>query len=522
MVNTNNGVLLSRARPELGDVMNSKFGFSKLRSAVGIGAASLIVLAGVAIVGVGAASALDTLIFSPVPPTTSTAGTVLSSFTVTGGTSTATMTITSSCTLTGTTTGTVNGSGDAAFNAVTIDTAGSCTLTATESAGGTGTVTSAAITVSPAAANKLGFNVAPPATAGAGVALTTFKVATEDQYGNVIAGATNTVAIASSCTLGGTTSVAEVAGVASFSALSINQVGSCILIASSTGLTSASSAAIAVSGGTPAKVAFSVAPPASVLTTGTAVTTFKVSVEDASGNVDTTGTGSTDLITVSSPCLAASVAATASAGVATFSTVEFATTGDCVLTATDSSRAIAAATATTVVGAAQPALTITTKSGYLDAPVTLVTAGGAGTGAVTYTVTNGTATVCAVSTAGVLTAKTGGTCIVTAYKAAATTYAPATSVATTVTISSAPKAVRLVGAVWNARKTTVTVSGYNFSGRPRIASNVAGFKATVSRDSGKSLTIVVSVTGSASRPGVKVMTIKFANGKTTSVRYSLH
>jgi hypothetical protein len=137
-------------------------------------------------------------------------------------------------------------------------------------------------------------------------------------------------------------------------------------------------------------------------------------------------------------------------------------------------------------------------------------------------VANGTATLCAVSTAGVLTAKTGGTCLVTAYKAAITPYAPATSAVTTVTISSAPKAVRLVGAVWNARKTTITVTGYNFIGRPKITSNVAGFSAVVSSDSGKSLRIVVTVKGSASKPGVKVMTIKLANGKTTSVRYSLH
>jgi hypothetical protein len=276
-----------------------------------------------------------------------------------------------------------------------------------------------------------------------------------------------------------------------------------------------------VSGGTPAKLAFTVVPPANVLTTGTAITAFKVSVEDASGNVDTTGTGSSDSITVSSPCLTASVTATAAAGVATFTTAEFATTGLCTLTATDTTRSIAAATATSTVGEVQGALTITTKSGYLDAPLTLVVTGGSGTGVVTFTVTNGTATDCSI-TSGVLRAKTGGTCTVTAYKAAVTPYAPASSVATTVTISSAPKAVRLVGAVWNARKTTVTVTGYNFIGRPKITSNVAGFKATVSSDSGKSLRIVVTVTGSASKPGVKVMTIRLANGKTTSVRYSLH
>jgi hypothetical protein len=281
-----------------------------------------------------------------------------------------------------------------------------------------------------------------------------------------------------------------------------------------------------ISGGIPAKLAYSYAPPASVLTTGTVIATFRVSVEDASGNVDTTGAGSTDIIDVSSPCFAVPTtpyAATATAGVASFTTVEFATTGACVLTATDLSRTtVAAATATSTVGQAQTtALTVTTLSGYLDAPLTLAASGGSGTGAVTFSVANGTATNCAI-TSGALSAKTAGTCIVIATRAASNPYAPASSAATTVTISSAPKALRLTGLVWNARKTTVTIIGYNFSGRPKVLSNVAGFSALVSRDSGKTLTVVVNVKGSATKPGVKVMTVVFANGARTSFRYSLH
>lgn len=509
--------------------MNSKFGISKLRSAVAVGAASLIVFAGVALVGVGAASAAATLTFGTVP-SSATAGVVISpAFTVTvGGSGGATdsVSITSNCTFDGTSTLTETAVNYVAtFNNVILDTGTSCVITAAD---GAVTQPSSAIPLTPAAVKKLAFTTAPPATAGASVVLTTFKVSSEDQYGNVATSGsdtTDTITISSSCTLGGTLAVAEVAGVATFSAVAITQTGSCILIATDTtnnsGVTAAPSGAIAVSGGTPAKLAFTVAPPLSVLTTGTVITAFKVAVEDASGNIDVTNAGSGDSITVSSPCLAASVTATAVAGVATFSTAEFSTTGLCTLTATDTTRVVTAATATSTVGEAQGALTITTKSGYLDAPLTLVVTGGSGTGVVTFTVTNGTATDCAI-TSGVLSAKTGGTCTVTAYKAAVTPYAPASSVATTVTISSAPKAVRLVGAVWNARKTTVTVTGYNFIGRPKITSNVAGFKATVSSDSGKSLRIVVTVTGSASKPGVKVMTIRLANGKTTSVRYSLH
>lgn len=510
--------------------MNSKFGISRLRSAVGIGAASLIVLAGVALVGVGVASAAPALSFTS--PPSSVVANATTTFTVayTGATTGDTITLSSTnCTLSpsGNLTPTTSGaSGNVTYSNIVLSAAstGSCALSAADTTTTGGTAATATVTVTPAAANKLVFTTPPPATAGAGVPLTLFKVSSEDQYGNLMTGSTDTIAIASSCTLAGTTSVAEVGGVASFSAVAVNQVGSCILIASdsTTSVTAASSSAIAVSGGTPAKLAFTVPPPASVLTTGTAITAFKVAVEDASGNIDLANAGSTDSITVSSPCLAASVVGTAVAGVATFTTAEFSTVGSCILTATDTTHTVTPATATSVVGTAQPVLSITTKSAYLDSPLTLATTGGAGTGAVTYSVANGTATLCAVSTAGVLTAKTGGTCLVTAYKAAITPYAPATSAVTTVTISSAPKAVRLVGAVWNARKTTITVTGYNFIGRPKITSNVAGFSAVVSSDSGKSLRIVVTVKGSASKPGVKVMTIKLANGKTTSVRYSLH
>jgi hypothetical protein len=164
---------------------------------------------------------------------------------------------------------------------------------------------------------------------------------------------------------------------------------------------------------------------------------------------------------------------------------------------------------------------VTSKTGYLDAPLTLAATGGSGTGALTFSVTNGTSTGCLI-TAGALSATKAGTCIVTATKAAVAPYASGVSAATTVTISSAPHAVKLAGTVRRAQKETVTVSGFNFSGRPKIVSNVAGFSATVSRDTGKSLTIVITVKGSVSKPGVKVLTIRFANGKSTSVRYSLH
>jgi surface protein len=62
----------------------------------------------------------------------------------------------------------------------------------------------------------------------------------------------------------------------------------------------------------------------------------------------------------------------------------------------------------------------------LSQPVALAVSGGSGTGAVNFSVTDGTATGCAVSD-NVLRATSAGTCIVTATKAADSTYAETTS-----------------------------------------------------------------------------------------------
>ena len=61
-----------------------------------------------------------------------------------------------------------------------------------------------------------------------------------------------------------------------------------------------------------------------------------------------------------------------------------------------------------------------------DGTLTLTSAGGAGSGAVTFSVTNGTASGCAI-VAGVLSATSAGTCLVTATKAASGDYLSATS-----------------------------------------------------------------------------------------------
>ncbi len=280
-------------------------------------------------------AAAKKVVFTVEPPATTTAGATLASFAVsvedqygnlitTGTGSIDTIALTSSCTLTGTDSVAAVG-GVATFNAVTITKGTICTLTATDSSRTLITATSnPATVVTPAAANKVVFTVEPPATTTAGAALASFAVSVEDQYGNLIAtgtGSTDTIALTSSCTLGGTDSATATGGVATFNAVTITSVGACTLTAtdSSRTLTTAnSSPATTVTPAAANKVVFTVEPPATA-TAGTALTSFAVSVEDQYGNVVTTGTGSTDTIALTSTCtLGGTDSVAAVGGVATF------------------------------------------------------------------------------------------------------------------------------------------------------------------------------------------------------------
>jgi hypothetical protein len=84
---------------------------------------------------------------------------------------------------------------------------------------------------------------------------------------------------------------------------------------------------------------------------------------------------------------------------------------------------------------AQSPLIITSQSGTFGTALTLTTSGGSGTGATTFTATDGTAHGCALSGM-LLTATSAGTCIVTAVKAADSTYRATSSALTVVTFVS--------------------------------------------------------------------------------------
>lgn len=431
------------------------------------------------------------------------------------------------CTINTVTPVSLAGSGVASFSGVTFTAGSTCQLVATDTS--TGGVTNATVSVAVATntPSKLGFTTEPSATVTAGAILPSFAVSIEESNGIVITsgtGSIDVVTLSSTCALSGTTTATAVAGVATFTLATIKTGVTCSLVATDATrtLTTATSNAVTVLPGAAAKVAFTTAPPTTVTTAGTLIASFKVSVEDTNGNVLTSGIGTNDTITISaaSPCtLGGTTTGVAVAGVATFSLLSISDTGTCVLTATDSTRALVTAAATTIVGAPQAALSITSLRGFVGTALRIKTSGGTGTGAVTLTVTAGTAG-CSVS-GSTVKATRAGTCLVTATKAATTTYIAISSAATTVSFILPFKVTRVAGTIFAGRTQAVTLVGSGFYGRPRIIANVPGFSAKVARDTGRTLRVIVTVSPRARR-GVHTMTVILSNGKRTSVRFSLH
>jgi hypothetical protein len=123
----------------------------------------------------------------------------------------------------------------------------------------------------------------------------------------------------------------------------------------------------------------------------------------------------------------------------------------------------------------------------------------------------------------VLSATSAGTCTVTVTKAADATYAVAHSPTTTVTfthvaVRARPHVAWLHGHAVVGKTKTLTIGGSGFYGRPRITSNEVGTRAVVSRDTGKLLTVRVTVRA-GSRTGWHTFTIRLANGKSCKANY---
>src|SRR5438552_6865262 len=206
---------------------------------------------------------------------------------------------------------------------------------------------------------------AQPSNAGAGAANSpATQVAVQDAQGNTVTTATISITLAigtnpASGTLAGTKTVAAVNGVATFSTLSLNVVGTgYTLTAASTGLTGATSTAFNIGVGAAAKLVFTVQPSTAVA--GAAITpAVQVAVQDAQGNTVTAATTSVTLAIGTNPAsgtLAGTTTVAAVNGVATFANVSINNPGKAyTLTAS----------ATTLTGATSGSFNIT-----IAAPIT--------------------------------------------------------------------------------------------------------------------------------------------------------
>jgi hypothetical protein len=324
------------------------------------------------------ASTATKLIFST-EPTNTTAGVTMSSVVVTiedgngsvvtNNTSNVTIAIGTNPPGNGVLSGTLTVAavnGVATFSTLSINKAGTgYTLTAADGllSGATSTTFNVA-----GPASKLAFTTQPQSTT-ATVTMAAVVVTVEDASGNVVTNNTSSVTLAigtnppGNGVLSGTLTVAAVNGVATFSTLGINKVGTgYTLTATDAGLTNptATSNTFNITVGPSYQLAFTTEPPAST-TAGVAMTSFAVSVEDKGGNVVTTDTSSVTVAIGANPgagTLSGTATVAAVNGVATFSTLSinkagtgytFAAADGSLVGATSTTFNIMAATATKLV-----------------------------------------------------------------------------------------------------------------------------------------------------------------------------
>jgi len=220
--------------------------------------------------------------------------------------------------------------GVATFSGLTINKAGVGYTLSASSTPSYPPASSSTFNITPAAPTQLAF-VQGPTTTVAGTAMTpAVTVAVEDANGNVATGDTGTtigLTIGTNPgggTLTGGSAVADVAGVATFSGLSINKVGTgYTLTASSTPIYSpATSSTFNVTLGTPSQLAF-VQGATNAQAGASIAPAVTVAVEDAGGNVETGDTGTTIGLTIGTNAgggaLTGGTAVPVVAGIATFS-----------------------------------------------------------------------------------------------------------------------------------------------------------------------------------------------------------
>ncbi|HSD32456.1 MAG TPA: hypothetical protein VLB49_11135, partial [Gemmatimonadales bacterium] len=217
--------------------------------------------------------------------------------------------------------------GVATFSNLSIDSAGTGYRLAATASGLTPD-TSSAFSINAGAATKLVFSVQPSQTGAGAVITPAVKVTAQDAGGNTATGFTGQVTMAiatnpSGGILSGTKIVNAVAGVATFSDLSIDKLGTgYTLRATATGLTAATSLTFNIVAGTATQLAFTT-PPTNT-TAGATMATVRVTARDAQGNTATGYTGNVTVAIGTNPgggTLSGTKTVAAVAGVATFSTL---------------------------------------------------------------------------------------------------------------------------------------------------------------------------------------------------------
>src|SRR5207249_1958462 len=185
--------------------------------------------------------------------------------------------------------------GVATFSARSIEKAGTGYTLAGR---GGGSTTSAAFNITAGTATQLVFSVQPTPTV-AGAAITPdVQVTAQDGNGNTATGFTGNITVRTEArrvgrALAGTRTQAAVAGVATFSGLSIDKAGTGYTL-TATGAGSTTSTAFNITAGTATPLVFSVDPTNTVA--GAAITpAVQITAQDGNGN---TATGFTGNITV--------------------------------------------------------------------------------------------------------------------------------------------------------------------------------------------------------------------------------
>src|SRR5207302_971874 len=198
--------------------------------------------------------------------------------------------------------------------------------TLTGSASGFAPVTSTPFDITPGTATQLAFTQQPSTTVAGATISPAVQVTALDAAGDPVPGLTGSVTVAlgsnpGGSTLGGTTTVAAVNGVASFGDLSANKTGTgYALTATAAGLTPATSSGFNITPGAASQLVFGTQPSTTVANRQI-TPAVKVQALDAFGNVATGFTGAVAIALGSNPggsTLSGTTPVAAVSGVATF------------------------------------------------------------------------------------------------------------------------------------------------------------------------------------------------------------